>query len=169
MAKKTDTTKAPARLKREAKAVPPEVAVDTAKDTETVIPPKMESTKPDIDDADKEEEDYLRQYQYKKVNNIPTVGGVLTDPEAGSKAARMKVYLLSEEKVSILIPLPEGSDPKVLYSVCLNGYRLDFPTNAYIKVPMQIATVISDSNKQTLMALEQGKVGGNKKKEDALG
>jgi|GEM_PF-2858134 len=144
---------------------------DKPKKLEEEIPTKLSSQEVE-DDVEYEEEsgdgDYLRQYQYKKVNNRPMTGGELTDPDKGSKAERMKAALLEQESVTMLIPLPEGTDPKIPYSVSLNGYRLDFPTNTYIQVPKQVAEVISEANNQTRVALEQFKIGGNKKKEDAL-
>lgn len=152
------------------KKVPGKIVPKEKKEQED-LPEKLtsqEESEMEDTDADVVEEDYLRQYQYKKVNNIPTIGGVLTDPEKGSKAERMKKFLLGQKKVAMLIPLPEGSDPKVLHSVTLNGYRLDFPTNTYIEVPEQVAQVVSEANNQTMVALNQFKIGGDKGKENAL-
>jgi len=115
-----------------------------------------------------EEEDYLRQYQYKKVNNVPQVGGKLTDPDKGSKAETMKAALLKQPRVHTLIPLDPGSNPKVPYSVMLNGYRLDFPVNSYIYVPQQVAEKIVQANNQTIAALGQYRVDGDAKKEENL-
>ena len=147
-----------------------EKEIDIAEDfEEEEIPERISSEE---DKKEKEEvdieEDYLRQYQYKKVNNIPTIGGILTDPDKGSKAETMKAFLLTQKRIATLIPLSEGSDPKILYSVTLNGYRLDLPTNTYIEIPEQVAEVVRQSNKQTLIALDQFKISGNKVKEDAL-
>ena len=116
-----------------------------------------------------EQEDYLQQYQYKKVNDVPTIGGPLTNPDKSSKAERMKEFLLTQEKVSTMIPLDSGTDPKVPYSVNLNGYRLDLPTNTYIELPKQVSEVIRQSNNQTVAALSRDRIGGNKEKENALG
>lgn len=140
---------------------PEEAEPEKLKSAETVAEEEAEDEAP-------EEADYLRQYQYKKVNNQPQLGGVLTDPDKDSKAERMKQFLLSQKKVLILIPLPEGTDPKVLHSVTLNGYRLDFPTNAYIDVPEQVAEVIRQSNNQTVIALAQNRIDGDSKKSAAL-
>ncbi len=152
-----------------------ETADESESEEDEEVPEKLRSSE-SVDESSEGKTpegdgDYLRQYQYKKVNNVPvlgSVGGKLTDPDKGSKAERMKQYLLSEKRVSILIPLPEGSSPKVLHSVCLNGYRLDFPTNTYIDVPMQIAEVIKQSNNQTVAALNFMKIDGDKGKEDNL-
>jgi len=115
------------------------------------------------------EEDYIRQYQYKKVNNTPQIGGKLTDPDKGSKAEIMKASLLKQKRISILIPLESGASPKVPYSVTLNGYRLDLPVQQYIDVPEQIAEKIRSANNQTMAALNRDKIDGDEKKENALG
>lgn len=111
-----------------------------------------------VSKADVKVEDYLRQYQYKKLNGIPYLGsvaGAQTDPDKGSKAEVMKASLLLQPRIRTLIPLDPGTDPKVLSSVTLNGYRLDFPTNTYIDVPEQVASIIMESNSQTNAALNQ--------------
>lgn len=134
------------------------------------VKPEKEKKLPDTaEDKDEDADpDYLRQYQYRMVNNTPTIGGVLTDPEPGSKAERMKVFLLSQRRINMLVPLPEGSSSKVPFSVTRNGYRLDFPTNTYIEVPEAVAEMIIDSNRQTVAALSQYKIGGGSKEESAL-
>lgn len=112
--------------------------------------------------------DYLRQYQYKSVNNQPTVGGPLTNPDPGSKAESMKKHLLSQEKVSIFIPKAETEDPKIKLSVTLNGYRLDLPKNVYLQVPFNVAEVIRESLNQQASALLPFQIGRNKATETAL-
>jgi len=124
---------------------------------------------------EEEEEDYLRKFQYKKVNNTPLWtypnSEIATDPDKGSKAEKMKRFLLSETKVFTMIPLPEGSDPKVPYSVTLNGYRLDLPTNTYIDLPVSVAKIIRQSLNQTLVALSRDRIESNTKPgaDNALG
>jgi len=113
--------------------------------------------------------DYLRKYQYKKVNDQPTVGGVLTDPDRGSKAERMKTSLLAQPRVRILVPRAPGEHGEVLMTVNLNGYRLDFPKNTYIELPEQVAQVIMDSQKQTDVALQAFRIDSDKAKTEALG
>jgi hypothetical protein len=113
-------------------------------------------------------EDYLRAYQYKTVNNRPQLGGVLTDPDKGSKAEIMKASLLKQPRVSIMIPLDPGSSPKVPYSVTFNGYRLDFPVQQYIDVPEQVAEKIRSANNQTIAALNRDRIDGDSAKETAL-
>jgi len=119
------------------------------------VPTKITSKAVEEEENLEEEYDYLQKYQYKKVNNKPVIGGPSSNPDKGSKAEVMKASLLTQKKVNMLIPLPEGSDPKVLHSVTLNGYRLDFPTNTYIDVPYQIAEVVRKSNNQTVIAQSQ--------------
>ncbi len=148
-----------------------EAGSESENEEETEETPDRISSKNDEEEESEttnETEDYLQQYQYKKVNDVPTIGGPGTNPDAGSKAERMKQSLLTQRRVSILIPLEPGSDPKVPSSVCLNGYRLDFPTNTYVEVPEQMAKVIMNSQSQTVAALNQNRIDGNSKKEDAL-
>lgn len=114
------------------------------------------------------EADYLRQYQYKKVDNIPTIGTVETDPDKGSKADKMKQSLLAQPRVRILVPRAPGEHHSVLMSVNLNGYRLDFPKNSYVDMPEQIAQIIMESQKHTDNALQAFKIDGDQKKKDAL-
>ncbi len=108
--------------------------------------------------------DYLRQYQYRKQTKL---GSIDSDPPVGSKAAKMKAFMLTQPKVRMIIPLKEGEDPNVRLSVNLNGYRLDYPRNTYINVPENVADVLMDSLKQTTAALERNLISG-KDKEDAL-
>ena len=117
----------------------------------------------------KSSEDYLRPYQYKKVNDRIQTGGALTDPDKGSKAEVMKKNLLLQDKVKVLIQVESGSDPKVPFTVNLNGYRLDLPRNTYLEVPQQVAEVIMTSQQQTLAALDQFKISRNRDIESALG
>lgn len=126
-------------------------------------PQRLSSDEDKAEEKQPEETDYLRQYQYKKVNNVPQLGGVLTDPDKGSKAERMKEFLLSEPKVYMMIPAEQGTDPKIPYSSLRNGYRLDFPTNSYIHIPREIAKDIVAANKQTLEALSRDRVETNQK------
>mgnify|MGYP001583112984 CR=1 FL=1 len=132
-------------------------------DEERLQPEPAGTAAPDSD------EDYLRQYQYKKVNSIPTVGGAGTDPDAGSKAETMKAHLLAQPRVSIFIPRAEGEDATVRLSVNLNGYRLDLPKQQYLELPKQVAEVIMDSQKQQVKALQPYQISGDKAKEEALG
>lgn len=68
-----------------------------------------------------------------------------------------------------MIPLDQGTDPKIPFSVTLNGYRLDLPTSTYIELPEQVAEIIRNSNNQTVAALAQNRISGNSAKEAALG
>ena len=156
--------KIPKKIVQE-KSTPKKVEAEESKvlpeNTGTEAPSKLQSkveVEKELGGSEKEDVDYLRQYQFKKVNNVPTIGGLLTDPEPGSKAAVMKKFLLSEPAVETLIPLPEGSDPKVPISVTRNGYRLDLPPNTYIKIPRAILEMIKESNNLTVVALSQSKI-----------
>ena len=87
------------------------------------------------------------------------------------KASAMRDRLLSQEQVSILIPLETGERVGVVEwrkdkegnpyqahlagnceKVQLNGYKYMIPKGIYTKVPRQIAEVISNSQQQTLEA-----------------
>jgi len=106
--------------------------------------------------------DYLRPYQYRKGTKV---GSKESDPQPGSKAAKMKEKLLEQPRVRILIPRPHGEKKAIEYSVCLNGYRLDFPKNQYIDVPEQVAEIIMDSQQQTEAAILRGQIAGDPRKE----
>lgn len=162
---KGKTTKVPAKLEREERELPPASVVPEGNDA----PEKLRSkSQVEEEKVVEEEYDYLRQYQYKKVNNIPTLGGIETDPDKDSKAEKMKAHLLAQPRVQTLIPLPEGSDPSIPYSVTLNGYRLDLPLNQWIFVPRQVADIIRQSHNQTVAAVDQGRIDGDSRKENAL-
>lgn len=111
---------------------------------------KSEQAKAEEDVKSVEEVDYLRKYQYRK---DAVFGSVASDPIKGSKAERQKRILLAQPRVRMIVPRKQDESPKVLYTVNINGYRLDFPKNDYIDVPKQIADVIIDSQKQTDTAL----------------
>lgn len=145
---------------------------------EKEVPAKLTRTvKTDVEEVEsmdsgtKTDKDYLRPYQYKKVNGVPVLGNVagkLTDPDKGSKAEGMKAHLLAQKKVTVMIPVDSGSDPSVPFDVTLNGYRLSLPRNQYLEVPEQVAGVIMQSHSQTQVALSRDRVDGNKAKETAL-
>lgn len=88
-----------------------------------------------------------------------------------TKAEKMKALLLSQPKVSILVPLDPGERVGVvewkedkygekyqvhisgaIESVQLNGYKYFIPKGVYTPVPQQIAEVIAQSQQQTLSA-----------------
>lgn len=112
-----------------------------------------------------EGEDYLQKYQYGR--ELP-LGDPRTNPSLGGKAARMKGFLLKQPRVRIIIPREQGESPIVRLSVCLNGYRLDFPKQTYIEVPEQVAEVIMSSQHQTEEALQYMRVDRNEKTTEAL-
>jgi hypothetical protein len=61
-----------------------------------------------------------------------------------SKADQMKSQLEAQEQISVLIPLEKGEKKGAKQSFIINGYRVDYPKGKFIKVPEQIAQMISD-------------------------
>lgn len=112
-----------------------------------------------------EQEDYLRQYQYKKQAPF---GSVKSDPQRGSKAEKMKQHLLSQPRVRFMIPLEKGEDKNIKASVNMNGYRLDFPKNAYVLMPEDVANLLMNSLNQTSAAIQSHRIDGDERKEAAL-
>lgn len=113
-----------------------------------------------------EEGDYLRKYQYRKQTQP---GSKDSDPPIGSKAEKMKLFLLSQPKVRIFIPRATGEDKSIPQPVTLNGYRLDFEKQTYIDLPLAVAEVLGESLKQTEAATAQMRIDYSKQKESALG
>lgn len=109
--------------------------------------------------------DYLKKYQYKQNCKL---GADETNPDLGSKAARMKAHLLAQPRVRTMVPLDLNEDKNSKQSVCMNGYRLDFPKNTYIEIPEQIALKLSESLKQKEEALSLNRIDGHKDKENQL-
>lgn len=161
------TAAAAKKLGGKVKAVEPKLtpgnsnssATDADESEERLTPPSQE------DGVSASGEDYLRQYQIRK-GTVP--GSPQSDPQPGSKAETMKTKLLTQQKVKIFIPRPQGEDKTILQSVTLNGYRLDLPKQAYLDVPFQVAQVLMESLQQTEQALAQHLIKDNKDKEDAL-
>lgn len=151
---------------------------DESEDEEEAPAPKARSRSskaparlaPKVEDEAEEEEDpdYLRQYQYKKVAGKIYVGGVLTDPDKGSKAETMKKALLKQPRVRVLVPRAPGEHKSVLMTVNLNGYRLDFQKNTYVEMPRQVADVIMNSQEQTDRALQTSLIDSDTEKKTAL-
>jgi hypothetical protein len=108
------------------------------------------------------EGDYLQKYQYRKQTEF---GSVASNPQAGSKAEKMKKHLLAQKTVRMMIPLEKGDDHKFPHTVNLNGYRLDFPRNKYIDLPEQIADLIQESFGQTEEALNRFRIDKGNEKE----
>lgn len=110
--------------------------------------------------AQEEETDYLRKYQYKK--DLP-IGHPNTDPDKGSRAIKTKAGLLKEPRIRMMIPSESKEDRKVAQSVCVNGYRLDYPKQTYVTVPESVAKLLSDSLEQTEEALSFNRIDEDKK------
>ena len=150
MAKKV-TTK-PARLTQKAPVVDDEA--------------RLEHKEPVLEDGVEDgEEDYLQKYQYMREKPL---GHPDSNPREG-KAKLMKDNLLTQSRVTVMIPVDSGSDASVPFSVQLNGYRLDLPRNQYIAVPEQVAEIIQNSHNQTVAALSRDRIDGDSRKESALG
>lgn len=167
------SAKAPKKEKEEKKLSPE----DLNKNEETSEPEEEEQEEKLENEADEEPEeakeadtpeDYLRQYQVKVVSGAQIQGGVKSDPTPGSKADLMKQRLLSQEKVKMYVPRAQGESKKVLQSVTLNGYRMDFPKGAYILVPKQVADLLDESLNLTEAAVERNKIDGDEDKESKL-
>lgn len=133
----------------------PETPVKEEETPEKLVPKDEEKVEEVKEVA---EVDYLQKFQYGR--ELP-LGDIRTNPREG-KSALMKRELLKQPKVSVMIPVESGSDPKVRLSVTLNGYRLDLPRNTYIEVPKQIAEVVMNSQKQQFDALQQFRSDRNK-------
>lgn len=69
-----------------------------------------------------------------------------------SKAEAMRDNLHSQPKVTIMIPLEQGEAEGTRTSVTLNGYRYTIQKNVYVDVPMQVAEVVMNAQKQTIAA-----------------
>lgn len=69
-----------------------------------------------------------------------------------TKAMKMREFLHSQPKVTIMIPLDPGENPNTTVPVTLNGYRYTIKKNVYVEVPKQVAEVIMNSLKQTTAA-----------------
>ena len=126
--------------------------------------PRLEAPVPVLP-AESVEEDYLRQYQYRKDTQF---GSLASDPVPGSKAERMKQFLLTSPKIRMFIPRPQGEDKTILQTVNLNGYRLDFPKQTYVEVPEAVADVLMESLVQTELAIQRDRIDGNAGREKAL-
>src|SRR3990167_10227576 len=143
-AKKEPRLKAPVAPKLEAEP-----------SAEGKIEPRLEAPVQgaDVEAPVNDGKDYLRQYQYRKQTKS---GSPESDPQPGSKAEKMKKFLLSQRSIRSLIPRPFGEHSSIMLSVTLNGYRLDFPKDTYIDVPQQVAEVLAESLQQTNAALARG-------------
>ncbi len=65
-----------------------------------------------------------------------------------TKAQKMKEYLWSQPKVTIMIPLEQGEKEGTTLPVTLNGYRLNIRKNTYVEVPKPVADLLMDILKQ---------------------
>lgn len=139
---------------------------DEEEDDEERLSPETQPKTPDeVNEFRGSNADYLKKYQYKQNCKL---GSDETNPDRGSKAEKMKKTLLAQPRVRIIINKEAGEVGNAVQSVCLNGYRLDFPKNVYIEVPEQIAIKLSESFQQREEALAMNRIDGNSNKEGAL-
>lgn len=131
---------------------------------ERLTPEKLEAPQAKVE-APVVETDYLRQYQYRKQTEFGSEG---SDPVPGSKAEKMKKKLLMQPKVRFMIARKPNEDRSVKASVCLNGYRLDFPKQQMIDLPEQIVGILAESLQIEEYAKSVNLIDGDKQKESAL-
>ena len=136
------------KITPEPPAETPALSVETPEDNERITPTPAEDAPPELPKA---KGDYLQRFQYGK--DLP-LGDPRTDPAEGSKAARQKAYFLKQRTILVMIPRVEGQDNKILFSVNINGYRLDFPKNTQFELPEDVARMIMDSQHQQSEALQ---------------
>ena len=60
-----------------------------------------------------------------------------------------------EEKVTVMIPYVEGEDPEV--TVIINGHYTRFRKGETVQVSKAVASVLKNSNKQMMAALDNQK------------
>ena len=151
----------------------PKVTLDSVKkDVEKKETPKVPSDSDVKLQPVQDEEDYLKPYEYNRETGrpyyqVPHIA--YSAPAPGSRAKATKEFLLKQTKVRMMIPREFKESSSILKSVTLNGYRLDFPKNAYIDVPEEIANILRESLQQTESALAKDRIDGNAAKENALG
>jgi hypothetical protein len=68
----------------------------------------------------------------------------------GSKAEAMRLFLASQPKVRVLIPLAAGEKPGVTQSVILNGYATFIRKGDYVEVAKPIADVLEEKMKHKM-------------------
>lgn len=132
----------------------PEEGPEDSEAPDQPVEPRLESDSDEKLPAE-DDGDYLRQYQYRKQTEF---GSKESDPEPGSKAETMKKHLLSQPRVRIIVQRNQGENKTILFSVCLNAYRLDFPKQVYLNLPEQVADLIMDSQEQTEAAIMRDQI-----------
>ena len=74
--------------------------------------------------------------------NTPSISSI--QRRVKTRAEQTKVYLNSQPKVSILIPLEKGEKRGAIQPFCINGYRFTVPKGKMTQVPEQVAQMISE-------------------------
>lgn len=107
----------------------------------------------------------------------PTPAGKVTEKEVQQAlqgdAQRTKAHLDSQRKVSVMIPLDPGVDPRsaelVPFTININGYRLSIKRGVFVEVPEQVANMVK-ARLETEGKIGAGhKIENDPKKVEALG
>ena len=113
-----------------------------------------EKITPETEAPEKKEEvgDYLKQYEYQKASGHPyaksaAMGFPYSAPTG--RALVMKNVLLKQPRIRTSISRNQGEHKSILQSICLNGYRLDFPKNSALQLPEQIVETLEESQEIT--------------------
>ena len=85
-----------------------------------------------------------------------------------SRAMKTKAQLDALPKVRILVPSKPGEPDGITLDVTINGYKYSIPKNVMVDVPQTVAEIIAESEKLTLDAGKNMKVGRSKEVDDAL-
>ena len=78
-----------------------------------------------------------------------------TKNESVKTEAKVTKEKKEEEKVTIMIPYVEGEDPEV--TVIINGHYTRFRKGETVQVSKAVASVLQNSNKQMMAALDNQK------------
>lgn len=124
-------------------------------DNEKLTPPAQ--TLP----SDVSEKDWLQKYQVRTIAGQQIQGGVQSNPAVGSDAENMKKLMLAGPKIRMFFPLVNGEAKSSMQTVNINGYRLDFPKQAYVDVPELAANVLMESLQQTEAAVNSFRIAGD--------
>ncbi len=76
----------------------------------------------------------------------------LDKPEEEVKEVKAKKEKEDDERVMVMVPFVEGQDPEV--TVIINGDVTKFRKGVTVKVKPNVAEVLSNSNQQMMLALQ---------------
>ena len=86
-----------------------------------------------------------------------------------SRIKAMKAHLDSQPKISFLIPLMPGEKEGAFETVILNGYRYTIKKGVMVRIPKQVAEILSESYKIQMSAGSDKLVSRDEKTQEALG